>query len=171
MDALSQAMSAVLDVFPNAVADEREGEIVILTGSSTSEEVQPKPISDEVRRLVISDWFATEWLMVAENDRESYEQLQENAKESENVVALSDVLREDWERLAEQVTDLVNEQISETAGLFISQIDLKDKKMSGFDFTCRYLKDVPGFSVVTLKTNHRHPIVEPILQIYSNYRD
>jgi len=53
----------------------------------------------------------------------------------------------------------------------IAQIDLKDKKMSGFDFTCRYLKDIPGFSVVTLKTNHRHPIVEPILQIYSNYRD
>ena len=140
MDALSQAMSAVLDVFPNAVADEREGEIVILTGSSTSEEVQSKPISEEVRRLVISDWFATEWLMVAENDRESYEQLQENAKESENVVALSDVLREDWERLAEQVTDLVNEQISETAGLFFSQI-LQGWGSLPFDIIAKQVKE------------------------------
>ncbi len=89
---------------------------------STLAQVQADTLDQDVKRLVISDWFAENWLMVAENDRESYEQLQENAKESENVVALSDVLREDWERLAEQVTDLVNEQISETAGLFISQI-------------------------------------------------
>lgn len=122
MDALSKAMTAVLDVFPNAIADEREGEIVILTGSNTSEQVQPETVSDEVRRRIISDWFATQWLLVAENDRESYEQLQESARESENMVALSEVLREDWEGLAEQVTDLVNEKISETAGLFISQI-------------------------------------------------
>lgn len=122
MDALSQAMTAVLDVFPNAIADEREGEIVILTGSSTSEQVQPKPISDEVRRQVISDWFATEWLMVAENDRDSYERLQFEAEHHDGIASMSDQLRNDWERLAEQVTELTAEHISPSAALFISQI-------------------------------------------------
>ena len=52
-----------------------------------------------------------------------------------------------------------------------AQIDLKDKKISGFGFICNNLTSVPGFSVVTLKTNHRDPIVEDILKVYSDYRD
>lgn len=52
-----------------------------------------------------------------------------------------------------------------------AQIDLKDKKMSGFDFICKNFTHVHGFSVVTLKTNHRHEIVEDILKIYNDYRD
>lgn len=52
-----------------------------------------------------------------------------------------------------------------------AQIDLKDKKMSGFGFICNNLTSVPNFSVVTLKTNHRDPIVEDILKIYSDHRD
>ena len=48
----------------------------------------------------------------------------------------------------------------------IAQIDLKDKKLSGFNFICTNFKEVPGFAVVTLKTNHRDPIVEHILEIY-----
>lgn len=107
---------------------------------STAAQAQADTLDQDVRRLVISDWFATEWLMVAENDRESYEQLQENARESENIVALSEVLREDWERLAEQVTDLVNEQISETAGLFISQI-LQGWGSLPFDIIAKQVKD------------------------------
>jgi len=51
-----------------------------------------------------------------------------------------------------------------------SQIDLKDRKMSGFDFLNKYMKDVPGFGHIHLKTNHRDPIVEDILRIYSEYR-
>lgn len=50
-----------------------------------------------------------------------------------------------------------------------SQIDLKDKRQSGFDFMCKHLKGVNGFSVVTLRTNHRDPIVEEILKIYKEY--
>lgn len=48
----------------------------------------------------------------------------------------------------------------------LAQIDLKDKKLSGFNFICTNFKEVPGFAVVTLKTNHRDPIVEQILEIY-----
>jgi phosphate starvation-inducible PhoH-like protein len=46
------------------------------------------------------------------------------------------------------------------------QIDLRDKKLSGFNFVSTNFKEVEGFSVVTLKTNHRDPIVEKILEIY-----
>lgn len=52
----------------------------------------------------------------------------------------------------------------------ISQIDLKDKKLSGFDFICKHMDKIDGFSVITLKTNHRDPIVEEILKVYSNFR-
>lgn len=51
-----------------------------------------------------------------------------------------------------------------------AQIDLKDRKTSGFDFICKYMKDVPGFEVIALKTNHRDPIVEDMLKIYAEYR-
>jgi phosphate starvation-inducible PhoH-like protein len=47
-----------------------------------------------------------------------------------------------------------------------AQIDLKDRKMSGFHFICTNFKEVPGFEVVALKTNHRDPIVENILEIH-----
>jgi phosphate starvation-inducible PhoH-like protein len=50
-----------------------------------------------------------------------------------------------------------------------AQIDLRDKKQSGFNFICTNFKEVPGFSVVTLKTNHRDPIVEQILEIYKQF--
>lgn len=53
----------------------------------------------------------------------------------------------------------------------VAQIDLKDKKTSGFDFICKNFKDVKGFALYTLKTNHRHPIVEDVLNIYQEYRD
>ena len=53
----------------------------------------------------------------------------------------------------------------------IAQIDLKDKKQSGFDFICKHMKDIEGFTVISLKSNHRDPIVEDILKIYSDFRD
>jgi len=53
----------------------------------------------------------------------------------------------------------------------VSQIDLKDKRMSGFQFLCTNFKEVPGFAVVSLKTNHRDPIVEDILKIYKEHLD
>lgn len=46
------------------------------------------------------------------------------------------------------------------------QIDLPNKSKSGFQFLSTAFKEVEGFSVVTLKTNHRDEIVEPILEIF-----
>ena len=51
-----------------------------------------------------------------------------------------------------------------------AQIDLKDRKTSGFDVVCKHMKEVPGFEVITLEKNHRHEIVEYILDIYKNLR-
>jgi len=52
----------------------------------------------------------------------------------------------------------------------VAQIDLKDRRMSGFKFICDNLGSVQGFGVYTLKTNHRDPIVEDILKVYDNFR-
>jgi len=51
-----------------------------------------------------------------------------------------------------------------------AQIDLKHKKDSGFDFMCKHMIEVPGFKVITLKKNHRHEIVDSILEVYKSYR-
>ena len=53
----------------------------------------------------------------------------------------------------------------------IAQIDLKDKRQTGFSFLNRLEEQVKGFKVVTLLQNHRHPIVEPILKVYQTFRD
>jgi phosphate starvation-inducible PhoH-like protein len=51
-----------------------------------------------------------------------------------------------------------------------AQIDLKDRKTSGFDVMCKHMKDIPGFEVITLQKNHRHSIVEYILEVYKDLR-
>lgn len=53
----------------------------------------------------------------------------------------------------------------------MAQIDLKDKKTTGFSFLSRVEEHVPGFKVFTLLQNHRHEIVAPILEVYRTFRD
>ena len=53
----------------------------------------------------------------------------------------------------------------------ITQTNLKTRKDSGIGFFTRLEENIKGVSVFTLKTNHRHEIVEPILKLYSDYRD
>jgi hypothetical protein len=53
----------------------------------------------------------------------------------------------------------------------MSQCDLKNKKDSGFDFFLKIEIEVPRVKVITLEKNHRHEIVEPILKVFSTYRD
>lgn len=53
----------------------------------------------------------------------------------------------------------------------VSQIDLKSKKESGFGFLNTIAASVKGFTIFTLKQNHRHKIVPEILEIYKNYTD
>lgn len=53
----------------------------------------------------------------------------------------------------------------------VSQIDLKDKRESGFSFLARLEEHVKGFKVEILNQNHRHEIVPPVLEVYRTYRD
>jgi phosphate starvation-inducible PhoH-like protein len=53
----------------------------------------------------------------------------------------------------------------------ITQTDLKNRKDSGIGFFTRMEENIKGVKIFTLKTNHRHEIVEPILKLYSDYRD
>jgi len=53
----------------------------------------------------------------------------------------------------------------------MAQIDLKDKRETGFSFLSRIEEQVEGFKIFTLEKNHRHEIVSPILLVYQNFRD
>jgi len=53
----------------------------------------------------------------------------------------------------------------------LSQVDLKSKKDSGISFFTRLEEQIKGVRIVTLKTNHRHEIVEEVLKVYSEFRD
>jgi phosphate starvation-inducible PhoH-like protein len=52
-----------------------------------------------------------------------------------------------------------------------SQVDLKNKKESGLSFLSSLDSRVKGFKVITLKENHRHPIVADVLNIYKEFND
>ena len=53
----------------------------------------------------------------------------------------------------------------------MAQIDLKDKRQTGFSFLARIEEQVKGFKVFALQRNHRHEIVSPILKVYQTFRD
>ena len=53
----------------------------------------------------------------------------------------------------------------------IAQIDLKDKRETGFSFLSRIEEQVEGFATHSLQKNHRHNIVAPILKVYKTFRD
>ena len=53
----------------------------------------------------------------------------------------------------------------------IAQIDLKDKRETGFSFLSRLEEQVEGFVTHSLEQNHRHEIVSPILKVYKTFRD
>jgi len=53
----------------------------------------------------------------------------------------------------------------------MAQIDLKDKRETGFSFLTRIEEHVEGFVTHSLQLNHRHTIVSPILKVYQTFRD
>ena len=86
-------------------------------------------------RQVIAQQFADDFLLVAMNDYDTYNELREKARNNDTIT-LADKLREEWELLAEQVTELVEEKISPTASLFIAQM-LKGQGQLPFDLIAR----------------------------------
>jgi len=85
------------------------------------------------------------------------------------------VVVDEGQNITHRQMELILGRICEGSKMIIcgdtAQIDLKDKKLSGFGFICNNLTNVKGFAVVTLKTNHRDPIVEDILKVYLDHRD
>jgi uncharacterized protein YerC len=77
-------------------------------------------IAKSSERNAVAQWFADTWLMVAMNEGNTYQELME--KEGDSISSISDELREEWETLAEQVSELVEENISPIAGLFIREM-------------------------------------------------
>lgn len=53
----------------------------------------------------------------------------------------------------------------------MAQIDLKNKRDTGFSFLARIEEHVKGFKTFNLQQNHRHDIVSPILKVYQTFRD
>ena len=53
----------------------------------------------------------------------------------------------------------------------MNKMMIKNKKDSGIGFFNRLEENIKGVKVVTLKTNHRHEIVEEVLKVYTEYRD
>lgn len=53
----------------------------------------------------------------------------------------------------------------------LAQIDLRDKRETGFSFLARLEEHVQGFVTHSLAQNHRHEIVAPLLDVYKTFRD
>lgn len=103
-------------------------------------QVQAGTLDDSVTRIVIAEQFKQDFLLVMENDYEAYTELMADVKDSESIVELSDKLRGEWETLAEQVTELVTEQVSEVAGLLIAQL-LQGQGSLPFDLIAKQLRE------------------------------
>ena len=103
-------------------------------------QTQASTLDDSVTRIVIAEQFKQDFLLVMENDYEAYTELMADVKDSQGIVQLSETLRGEWETLAEQVTELVTEQISEVAGLLIAQI-IKGQGSLPFDLIAKQLRE------------------------------
>lgn len=84
--------------------------------------------------------------------------------------------------IADEVQNLTHDQTEALLGRLghgskmvlcgdIAQIDLKNKKTSGLSFLRRVEEQVDGFNFVCLRQNHRHSIVQNILDVYKMFAD
>lgn len=89
---------------------------------------------ETMTREIVAQEFANDWLLVAENDYDTYRSMLEI--EGNSVAVISDKLREEWEQLASQVVELVEEKISPTASIFMAQFLLGQGSLP-FDLIAR----------------------------------
>jgi phosphate starvation-inducible PhoH-like protein len=85
------------------------------------------------------------------------------------------VIVDECQNITHSQTELMLGRLGKTSKMVfcgdLSQTDLKNKKDSGIGFFVRLEENIKGVRIVTLKNNHRHEIVEKILNVYSEYRD
>jgi len=71
---------------------------------------------------VIAEQFANDWLLVIENDQDSWNQLVEDVKSMDlNPVSTTAYLREEWDVLVDQMADAVEEKVSAIGALLLRQ--------------------------------------------------
>lgn len=71
---------------------------------------------------IVAEQFANDWLLVIENDRESYEQLVDDVKSMDcNIISVTAYLREEWDVLIDQMETQVS-KISDVACLLLRQM-------------------------------------------------
>jgi hypothetical protein len=72
---------------------------------------------------IVAELFANDWLLVIENDRDSWTQLVDDVKEMGcDVIATTAYLREEWDVLVDQIADAVEDKVSPIAALLMRQI-------------------------------------------------
>jgi hypothetical protein len=103
-------------------------------------QTQADTLGEDVKRIVIAQQFADDFWLVMQNDYDAYTEIMADVKNTEGIVQLSDTLRVEWETLAEQVTELVTENISEIAGLLIAQI-IQGQGSLPFDLIAKQLRE------------------------------
>ena len=94
-------------------------------------------------RNAIAEQFADDYLLVMDNDYDAYTELRQTAKESEGIAQLSDTLRDEYETLAAQVVEIVEDKISPIAGLLIAQL-LQGQGSLPFDLIAKELLEREG---------------------------
>ena len=80
------------------------------------------------------------------------------------------IIVDEAQNITHQQTEMVLSRIGVNSRMILCgdtrQIDLPNKRSSGFNFICNLEDKVNGLKVFELKQNHRNPIVDEILDIY-----
>lgn len=71
----------------------------------------------------VAEQFATDWLLVIENDYDSWTQLMSEVKDlNYDPISVSAFLREEWDVLVDQMADAIEDKVSEIASLLLRQM-------------------------------------------------
>jgi len=72
---------------------------------------------------IVAEQFANDWLLVIENDRESWTQLVDDVKSMGcDLIATTAYLREEWDVLVDQMASAVEDKVSEIGALLLRQM-------------------------------------------------
>lgn len=85
------------------------------------------------------------------------------------------VIADEAQNITSSQMEMVIGRLGENSKMVIcgdtSQIDLKNKKESGFGFLPTIAAEIKDFKIITLHKNHRHPIVPLVLDVYKRYQE
>ena len=72
---------------------------------------------------IVAEQFANDWLLVIENDQESWNQLVDDVKSMDcDPIATTAYLREEWDVLVEQMSEIIDSKVSEIGALLLRQM-------------------------------------------------